>query len=217
MGTGASAQENYKDNEDLAIILTHNFTSPFPFCSTPSTPRHLKFWGHVQVSKWSDEHSFPMISWWQVHLNAARGPYVLLNQPCLIFTCLPFLVYFQTSLPSTLGFFVNLRSWCFQGSNGSCTTASEGDKTSVCCILVWADWSDGDSANNPWCAFTLTWPPVWHPWERHLRPRLRSAFQINEPSASLVYRFVIIGSASRQQERINTLPVVALGRECVIA
>lgn len=104
-------------------------------------------------------------------------PMLFFNQPCLIFTSLSFLVYFQTSLPSTLGFFVDLRSWNFQGLSGSCATLSDGSKTSACGLLVWADWSYGDSANNPRCAFTLTWPPLWHPLERYLRPRFLFGFK----------------------------------------
>ena len=127
--------------------------------------------------------------------NTARDPYVLFNQPHLIFTSLPLLVYFQTSLPSTLDFFVNLRSWYFQSLNGSCTTLSEDSKTSACSVLIWADWSYGDSANNPLCAFTLTWPPFWHPLEHYLSPRFHFGFKINEPLAFLVYRFMIIGNA----------------------
>lgn len=150
--------------------------------------------GHVQVGTPSNQHRFPMISWWRGHLNTARDHYVLCNPSCSIFTSLPPLVYFQTSLPSTLNFFVTVRSWHCQGFNGSCATPSEDSKTSACSALIWADWSSGDSANNPRCVFTLTWPPLWHPAENHLRPHFHFGFKVNEPLAFLVYRFMIIGA-----------------------
>lgn len=116
---GAGSQENYKDNGDLG-------SNSYKWLYIPprSTPRHSgKDLGHVQAGTWSNEHRYQMISRPQVYLNSARDPCVRFNQPCLIFTSLPFLVYFQTSLPSTLGFFVNLRSRYFQGLDGSCTAA----------------------------------------------------------------------------------------------
>lgn len=206
---GAGSRGNYRDNGDLGCNSYEQLDIPLSPCSTPSTPRHLNSRRRIRdtcrQAHDQTNNMFQMISHWQVYLNTTRDPHVHLNQPCLIFTSLPFLVYFQTSLPSTLDLFVNPRSWYFQGLNGSCTTLSEGSKTSACGALVWADWSYGDSANNPWCAFILTWPPLWHPLEHHLRPSFHFGFKINEPLAFLVYRFMIIGNAIRHQERINTL------------
>ena len=114
--------------------------TPHPY--TPSMPHHPVV--RAGYGTRASGHRFQTIWGWQVYLTTARDPYVLFNQPCLIFTSLPFLVCFQTSLPSTLDFFVHLRSWYFQGLNGSCTTLSEGSKTSAWGVLVWAHCSYGD-------------------------------------------------------------------------
>lgn len=133
------------------------------------------------------EHSFGMVSQQQEHLNTTRDHSALFNQPCLISTRLPFGVYFQTSLPSTLGFAVNARSeagaaavlhW-EEAVKHLLLESLSGQMGVLGALITTPDGAPRSPGHSCW--------QLWHP-----RPRLHLGFKINKPVALRVCRLMIM-------------------------
>lgn len=174
-------------------------TTLFLLCSTPPKPHHWKDLGHLLQL----EHRFQMISWQQVYLNTAGDPYVCPPIPPCHFQ---FISRHDCIQPRT--------SLLIKGAGISKapTTAAPPWVEEIC-----ADRSSGDSANSPWCAFMLNWPPLWHPLEHYTKHFFTLVLKLKNLQAFPVYRFMIIATAVRYDERINTAPSIALGRGFMIA